>query len=133
MILKFLGDEAIKKGFNKISKKIFNLLPFMPNQVKRNQRAQEIADKACEKLQLYQTVACPYCFKVRLKINELNLNIELVDTNIGQNRNELIEKGGKSQVPCLRVISDSSTDKWIYESDIINRYLEENFKLLTNI
>ena len=38
-------------------------------------------------------------------------------------RDELIEGGGKAQVPCLRIENDQQEVRWMYESDDIIRYL----------
>ena len=41
-------------------------------------------------------------------------------------RHELIDGGGKSQVPCLRITENNET-RWMYESDDIIDYLESRF------
>ena len=41
-------------------------------------------------------------------------------------RQELLEQGGKVQVPCLR-IEDQGEVRWLYESKAIGAYLNERF------
>lgn len=73
-------------------------------------------------LSLYHYDACPYCAMTRKAIQKLELNIE--HRNIQQqtqHRNDLIQGGGKKQVPCLRIEHASGETQWLYESnDIIN-------------
>ena len=76
-------------------------------------------------IELYVLEDCPYCQKVRRKMNELG-----IDFIYRSHQSEKMEKswgyqiGGKTQVPLL---VDQSKDIVMYESaDIIN-YLEENY------
>lgn len=76
-----------------------------------------------EKLTLYIMNTCPYCKKVLKFIEENKIeSIEIKDI-IGnkENEKELIEKGGKKQVPMLLI-----SEKPMYESDDIIKYLKEN-------
>ncbi len=74
------------------------------------------------KLYIYET--CPYCIKVRNTLKELGYeegkDIILLDANTEENANELIELGGKLQVPFL---IDGET--MMYESSDIMEYLHE--------
>ena len=74
------------------------------------------------KLYIYET--CPYCIKVRNTLKELGYeegkDIILLDANKEENANELIELGGKLQVPFL---IDGET--MMYESSDIMEYLRE--------
>jgi glutathione S-transferase len=40
---------------------------------------------------------------------------------------ELIEQGGKRQVPCLRITKEDGEVEWLYESKEIRRYLQERY------
>ncbi len=40
---------------------------------------------------------------------------------------ELLNGGGKLKVPCLKVVDDTGSEKWMYESKDIIGYLEERF------
>lgn len=97
--------------------------------MERSPQEQSKVDRECQALALYQTQFCPYCVKVRREIERLNLPIELRD--VGRNpayRQEMIEKGGRSMVPCLQITDDVGQVKWMYESEDINRYLRRRFE-----
>lgn len=51
-----------------------------------------------------------------------HLDIELRSTSEPQFASELMQGGGKTQVPCLR-IETGAEDRWMYESDDIIAYL----------
>lgn len=76
-------------------------------------------------LKLYYKKVCPFSQKVLRAIEDNNLkNIELREiTEVEQYREELVNIGGKEQVPCLFI-----DDKPMYESDDIINYLLENAK-----
>ena len=67
------------------------------------------------KLTLYYKPTCPYCIKVLhfLEQNDISVPLKNINEN-SQNRQELLNIGGKIQVPCL-VINDEA----LYESDDI--------------
>ena len=76
---------------------------------------------------LYHFMSCPFCYKVRTAIDQLELNIELRDIHKSSDfHKELAEGGGKTTVPCLRIEKDGKT-QWMYESDDIIAYLHKNF------
>ena len=81
-----------------------------------------------EYLSLYQSSTCWFCAKVRQKMSDLGIQIELRD--IGQQNNfreELVREAGKSQVPCLRIEGPEGKTTWMYESSDICTYLERRF------
>lgn len=74
---------------------------------------------------LYNFELSPYCRKVREKFNELNLDYRVENVaRRSTRRPELIERGGKMQVPYL---VDPNTGVEMYESDDIVEYLEEEY------
>jgi len=76
-------------------------------------------------LVLYNFEASPYCRKVREALIELDLPCEV--RNVAKRsarRPELVERGGKMQVPYL---VDPNTDTAMYESDDIVRYLDSTY------
>ncbi len=90
-------------------------------------RRQEL-DSHTSSLKLYQFRQCPFCVKTRRTIRRLGLNIETRDArNDPKWHRELINEGGRYQVPCLRVVQDDGSVAWMYESDSINGYLQERF------
>jgi len=85
-------------------------------------------DAATANMALYQFNQCPFCVKTRRSIRRLGLNIELRDARNDPKWNaELIEQGGKYQVPCLRFVDGDGKDNWLYESAKINNYLDSRF------
>lgn len=74
---------------------------------------------------LYHKVHCPYCQQVIASMKAKNINIELRDTDkvVAFNK-ELIQKGGKKQVPCLK-ITENGQESWLYESGDIINYLNK--------
>lgn len=80
------------------------------------------SNKSALDLKLYYFEGCPYCQKVLKFIDKHNINIKL--KNIHKDKNaklELINVGGKNQVPCLFI-----NDKPLYESDEIIKWLKNN-------
>ena len=77
------------------------------------------------KITLYQFETCPFCAKVRAKLDEKGLEYEKVDVprdRESQERKDIAKKSGVLTVPVIHI-----DDKWIGESDEIVTYLEENF------
>ena len=76
-----------------------------------------------ENLVLYYYPTCPYCRKVTNFIDKHELE-EIELKNINKNKQaekELIEVGGKRQVPCLFIDGEP-----LYESDDIINWLQGN-------
>ncbi|MEX0933823.1 MAG: glutathione S-transferase N-terminal domain-containing protein [Candidatus Paceibacterota bacterium] len=76
-------------------------------------------------LTLYVKTGCPFCNKTLPIFNSL-LKLEKEVKNIGDPgvAQELIEKGGKQQVPYL---IDTKTSESMYESDDIIAYLKKEY------
>ena len=72
---------------------------------------------------LYMFETCPFCRKVIREIEDEGRNdIEYRDIHKnGEYRRELVEIGGKEQVPCLVI-----DGKPLYESDDIIKWLRDN-------
>jgi glutaredoxin len=88
---------------------------------------QQELDKLTQGVILYQFKACPFCIKVRRAIHRLNLNIEQRNANENpQYKTELMHGGGRWQTPCLRIEQDGEA-VWLYESNDIIAYLDDNF------
>ena len=97
---------------------------FTPKRPNHSDELQAKLDEHTQHFQLYQFAACPFCVKVRRDIRRKGLNIKLVDAKQADNRQELLSKGGKVQVPCLRIEKDDKVE-WLYESNAIIHYLDE--------
>lgn len=74
-------------------------------------------------LVLYKKDSCPFCQKVLRFMETRDIRLPLRDTVMDSGaRDELIEKGGKAQVPCLFI-----DGRALYESDDIVSWLDKNF------
>ena len=71
-----------------------------------------------QELVLYYQPTCGYCFKVLNFMKKNDISIPLKNTSDYSIRQELIDIGGKGQVPCLLI-----DGKAMYESDDIIDYL----------
>lgn len=101
---------------------------FPPRPLPRSPEEKLQVDQAASRLSLYQFQACPFCVKVRRAIRRLNVTIELRDALKNETfAKDLLQKGGKRQVPCLRVDSEDGSAHWLYESKAIIGYLERSF------
>lgn len=99
---------------------------FTPKKRQRPIAEQAQVDIQTQTLALYQYPACPFCVKVRRAMRRQGLNIKTVDAKVSPNKDELIEQGGKQQVPCLR-IEENGQVQWLYESKAIISYLDQRF------
>lgn len=102
-----------------------------PRQIERSPEERQKLDEQTKHLRVYEFRTCPFCVKVRRNIHRLNLNIPLKDAlNDEPSARELVDGGGKRQVPCLR-IEEGGAVRWMYESNDINAYLNERFETVT--
>ena len=85
-------------------------------------------DAITANMKIYHFKQCPFCVKTRRSIRRLGLNIETRDArNDPQWNNELINEGGRYQVPCLRLLQNDGSMLWMYGSDDIIQYLDKRF------
>ncbi len=93
-----------------------------------DQKQEELQSQESHDLILYQITTCPYCIRVRRKIDRLGLEIKMVDVyREPERRRELIREGGDSMVPCLKIRSEQGEVTWMYESADIVNYLDGRF------
>ena len=78
-----------------------------------------------DKIILYQFETCPYCIKVRNKLDELGIEYKKIE--VPRDRESTIRKEifKKSKVPTVPIIKIG--DFHLGESEDIIKYLEENF------
>jgi glutathione S-transferase len=82
-------------------------------------------------LELYQKEHCPYCRKVREKLNELELDFVCRISKAGTNQREIMMKlGGQAQVPFL---VDQEKGVMMYESGDIVEYLEKTYGVRSSV
>ncbi|MEM7532277.1 MAG: glutaredoxin [Chloroflexota bacterium] len=73
-------------------------------------------------LVLYQYDSCPFCAMVRNYLEQNNVRVPMKDTLMDPAaRRELIQIGGKAQVPCLTINGAP-----LYESRDIIEWVREN-------
>lgn len=75
------------------------------------------------KLSLYYSKYCFFCQKVLTFLRGKDRDLELNNTSDRQQAQALMQGGGKTQVPCLRIEQADGSVEWMYESDDIIRYL----------
>jgi glutaredoxin len=98
---------------------------FSPRPLKITEDQKQSILNNSKSLELFEFNACPFCIKVRRFMKKNNINIDLKDAkNDLEQRNELLNNGGKIQVPCLKISKNEST-QWLYESSDIIKYLEK--------
>ncbi len=99
-----------------------------PKGLVRPAEQQQQIDRQTQNLALYQFKTCPFCIKVRREIRRLSLNIELRDAQRhAQNREDLLQGGGKVTTPCLKITDEHGNTQWMYESADIIQYLRRRF------
>lgn len=99
-----------------------------PKGIVRPAEQQQQIDRQTQNLALYQFKTCPFCIKVRREIRRLSLNIELRDAqHHAQNREALLQGGGKIMTPCLKITDEHGNSQWMYESADIIQYLRQRF------
>lgn len=107
---------------------MFSIFSKSKEPVERSAEEQAQVDAQTAKIKLYHFEACPYCARVRSKIDELALNMEQRDIRITPSyRDELVAGGGKGQVPALRIEDEDGSVQWMYESSDIMQYLAGRF------
>ena len=121
MLLLKLAREGLGRAF------IFINYITQPKSLARTVKAQQQVDQQTQTLSIYQFYACPFCLRVRRTVKALNLKMTYRDAQHDQqDRETLLNEGGKIQVPCLRIEKDQQII-WLYESNQINDYLKQQF------
>lgn len=73
-------------------------------------------------IKYYYMDACPFCKKVMQFMERNDISVNMIDINADPKyRQELIELGGKEQVPMLLIDGEP-----LYESNDIIKWLKEN-------
>ena len=94
----------------------------------RSPEERDALDQETARLSLYHFASCPFCLRVRWALGRMGLDLELRDIHKSRERyRELVDGGGKQQVPCLRIESEEGAVEWLYESDDIVAYLRRRF------
>jgi glutaredoxin len=100
-----------------------------PKGVQRESPAQTTVNLQCQTLVLYQFNTCPFCIKVRQEMRRLSLPIEKRDAqHDSAHRDELLQKTGATQVPCLKITDANGQAQWLQDSTAILTYLRARFQ-----
>lgn len=75
---------------------------------------------------LYYSKYCYFCQKVLMFLRDKSCDIELRSTAENSHATALLQGGGKTQVPCLRIEDEQGAVTWMYESDDIIAYLRDS-------
>lgn len=76
------------------------------------------------KLALYYSKYCFFCQKVLMFLRGEKRELELRSTSERSHAEALMQGGGKTQVPCLRIEQADGSIQWMYESNDIISYLK---------
>ena len=99
-----------------------------PAVIDRSDQEQSQVDQETANMALYYFESCPFCIRVLRTMDRLHLKIEMRNVReVSAYRQQLIQGGGRSMVPCLRIRDETGEETWMYESDDIMDYLEERF------
>lgn len=102
-----------------------------PKLPQRDPALQAQIDESTREMAIYQFKACPFCVKTRRAMRRLGLNIELRDAKGDPRwRDQLLQEGGKIQVPCLYNPSADADTRWLYESADVIAFLEQHVAAL---
>ena len=75
-----------------------------------------------KKIVLYINATCPFCKKVLHALDEIDKSVQIKDISTDDNlREELVDIGGKKQVPCIVINGNPK-----YESSEIIQWLIDN-------
>jgi glutaredoxin len=81
-------------------------------------------DQWTSTLRLYHFYSCPFCARVHRALRELGLNPQLCEVTANtEHRKDLVNGGGRTTVPCLRIAQTGAEDIWMYESTDIVAWL----------
>nr|BFE95107.1 glutathione S-transferase N-terminal domain-containing protein [Pseudomonas brassicacearum subsp. brassicacearum] len=99
-----------------------------PGKKQRPTEAQAQVEQAARSLTLYQFHACPFCVKnpPHPATPQRTRGPARCEKNNEQDRQALLEQGGRIKVPCLRIEENGETT-WMYESKVIIDYLDKRF------
>lgn len=103
----------------------YQLFPVRP--LARSGMEKDSLERESRKMQLYFCHDCPSSLMIQRYCQRLGLRV--VKKNVAQvirYRNELINGGGQSRVPCLRVEEEGNV-YWLYSREKIKRFLAQRF------
>ena len=72
------------------------------------------------RVKLYNTQRCPYARRTRMVLHEMGVEFETYEVDLENKSEEFLEASPTGKVPVIVVEGDS-----IYESNVVNQYLDE--------
>ncbi len=97
-------------------------------QCERTAQEQKKADRLAGSISLYDLDFSSRSVKIRRHLKYLNIPVTIKSLNrCNAYQKELLNGGGRAQVPCLRIESKDGT-RWIYDRVEIMAYLNRKFE-----
>lgn len=88
---------------------------------------QLLLDRESRRMHLYYCRSCPASIAVKRYCERLGLRVvEKEVERVNAFRNELVNGGGESRVPCLRIDSQDG-ESWLYSPELIYHYMHQRF------
>lgn len=104
-----------------------------PKSPKLSAEQTQALERLSEQFTLYQFAACPFCVKVRQASRKVGLPLAVKDAKRDLAARQALEQGGgRIKVPCLRIEDDAGDTRWMYESDDIIAYLNQQTAPIIN-
>lgn len=89
------------------------------------QTKKSMISEGYEGFSLYYRSTCPFCRYVSAYLKSKSIVLERKNITDDKSAfNELVNSGGKRQVPCLKITNGSQT-RWLYESADIVAFFEK--------
>ncbi len=104
-------------------------LPVKP--VQRSDEEQVLLNRESRRMHLYISHHCPASIEIKRHCQRIGLNV--VEKDVGRvncYRNELVNGGGHSMVPCL-MVEDNSGRHWVYSPGKIYSFLDRRLGSLS--
>lgn len=114
---------ASKLKESSVLNKEISCLGFLPLADIQKELMKEKNSKDISSMVLYVREGCPYCTKVIKFLKESDIKIVVKDASLPENKEYLLSKTHKTQVPCLFI-----EEKPMLESDDIIAYLRSALK-----
>jgi glutaredoxin len=102
------------------------LIPVKP--FERSREEQVVLDRESRRMHLYFSPSCPASISVKRFCERVGLHVVEKDVErVDAFRNELVNGGGESRVPCL-CIHKKSGNVWLYSPESITDYLRDRLR-----
>ncbi|WP_370293971.1 glutaredoxin family protein [Thalassolituus sp.] len=104
------------------------IMPVKP--LERTPEEQLLLDRESRRMHLYFCPECPSSISIKRYCERFGLHVVQKDVQrVNAYRNELVNGGGESRVPCLRV-DGTEGESWVYSPDEILEFINNRFSVL---